>query len=136
LSRRRFWLRIAWGVFVVGLVAVGFGPSLRFLGYWPRHHPQVTMQWDIVRLAADRRSVEIRVDECGADYAGTTVTRVGDDVDLMVSTREDDDDGKVACVAFDRMPKHVVHFGFVLPPDGRVIASGCPKTECGASATT
>jgi hypothetical protein len=131
LSRRRFWRRTAGGVLLVALVVVGFGPAMRLLGYWPRHSAEVTMNWDLVRISQDRRSVVIRVDECGVDYAGADVMRVGANVQLTVSTRADDDAAKISCTTFAHMPTHVVHLGFVLPTRGYVLASGCPETECG-----
>jgi hypothetical protein len=136
LSRRRFRRRVAGGVLVVALLVVGTRPVLRTLGILSTsRHTQITMAWDVVRISSDRRAVVIRVDECGVTYAGAAVLRVGNDVQLMVSTRKDDDD-KIACPTFAHMPTHVVHFGFALQPTGHVLASGCPATECGDDATT
>lgn len=129
ISRRRFYRRVIGTLVVAAVLIVATGPTLRYLGYLPRHRGQVTMRWDLVQLSPDRRSVEIRVDQCGAEYNGTKVKRVGVNVRLTVSVYNDVD-GKLACVPFDRMPAHVVHFGFTLPADGRVLPSGCPKAAC------
>jgi len=129
LSRRRFWRRVAWGVFLFGLLLIGTAPALRSLGYLSTaKHAQVTMEWDVVRVASDRQSVLIRVDECGSDYVGTRVARVGADVRFTVLLRPDDAANDLTvCGTFLEMPIHVVHLGFALPPDGRVLASGCPR---------
>jgi hypothetical protein len=135
LSRRRFWRRVAWSVFVVALVAAGTRPALHSISTLTRtHHSRVTMRWDVVRISGDRRSVVIRVDECGFEYAGTQVMRVGSNVRLAVMTHSDD--GASTCGRFDEMPMHVVHLGFALPASGRVLASGCPRDECGDDDST
>jgi hypothetical protein len=137
LSRRRFWRRIAWAVFFLVLVVVGTRPAYHSIRTLTRtHHSHVTHRWDVVQLADDRRSVVIRVDECGVDYAGTRVTRVGSNVRLIVSTRPDRDDGATTCGRFDEMPVHLVRFGFALPASGHVLASGCPRDECGDEGAT
>lgn len=46
---------------------LGFGPTMRLLGYWPRHRAELTMEWDVVRISPDRRLVVIRVNECGTE---------------------------------------------------------------------
>jgi hypothetical protein len=131
LSRRRFWRRVAWTILILALLAVGTRPALHSIGTLTRrHHSRVTMLWDVVRVAGDRRSVVIRVDECGVDYAGARVTRVGANVRLTVSTRPDRDPDSATCGRFDEMPVHVVQLGFALPASGRVLASGCPVDEC------
>jgi hypothetical protein len=112
------------------LLAFGTLPTLRFFGLLSDDAPNVTTQWDVVRVAPDRRSAVIRVDECAGGYDNTTVMRVGENVRLLV-TVDDDVEGSVDCVPFDQMPTHIVNFGFTLPANGHVIASGCPKVECG-----
>jgi len=105
-------------------------PMLRFFGLVATEKAQVTTQWDVVRVARDRRSVVIRVDECGGDYDSATVMRVGANVRLTVTVNSDVS-GPVDCVPFGQMPTHVVHLGFTLPAGGHVVPSGCPKLECG-----
>ena len=131
LSRRRFRRRVAWCVLLLALVLIGTRPALHSLSRLTRHHSHITMRWDVVRISGDRRAIVIRVDECGVDYAGADVVRVGANVRLTVSTRPDgDSDGALTCGRFDEMPTHVVHLGFALPSSGHVLASGCPRDEC------
>jgi hypothetical protein len=138
LSRRRFWRRVAWSVLLAALLLIGIRPAAHTLHHLTTsHRSRVTMDWDVVRISSDRRAVVIRVDECGFDYSGTQVARVGADVRLTVSTRTDEsDDDTLTCGRFDEMPMHVVHLGFALPASGRVLASGCPKLECGDDGAT
>jgi len=137
LSRRRFWRRVGAGALLAALVLIGAPPALHSLRHLASDRElQVTMHWDVVRISSDRRAVVIRVDECGSDYAGTQVSRIGSNVQLTVSTVAEHGVGALTCGSFAEMPTHVVHLGFALPHSGRVLASGCPKTECDDDGTT
>lgn len=130
ISRRRFYRRVTGTVLVAVVLFFGTVPTLHFFGLLSNQSSHATRQWDVVRLAPDRRSVVIRVDECSGDFDGASVMRVGRDVRLTV-TIDDESPGTVECVPFPQMPTHVVRFNFMLPADGTVIDSGCPKVECG-----
>ena len=122
LSRRRFIRRTVGGVILAALLIVGFVPTLRYLGYLPRHGTrEVTDAWQVVRLSSYRSSVQIRVDECGVEYDGADVARAGRDVRLIVYVRAVAGAHVASCVPFERMPTHVVTLGFVLAKTGRVL---------------
>jgi hypothetical protein len=115
------------GVVLAVLVVVGGAPTLRFMGLLPHHARRFPVaQWEVVSLSADRRSVQIRVDECGAVYDGTLATKVGHNVRLTVYERDDNERGEPAClnIPFDRMPTHIVMLGFMLPKSGHVLRAG------------
>jgi hypothetical protein len=118
---------------VSAIVVVGCAPTLRFLGYLPkRGKAEVTNDWQVVSIAADRRSAIIRVETCAARVDAVRVTPVGTNVRLMVIERKEAVPNPllVDCVAFSMMPTRVVNFGFTLPAGGHVLASGCPTYVC------
>lgn len=110
---------------MTAVVVVGCAPTLRYLGYLPvSGSREVTLQWQIADLAADRRSAVIRVDTCHTRFDGARATKVGRDVRLTVFVRQEPGGGKVSCPQLSQMPTHVVEFGFVLPPGGHVVREG------------
>ena len=110
---------------VTAVVVVGCAPTLRYLGYLPElGSREVTMQWQVAHIAADRRSAVIRVDTCHSRFDGARATKVGRDVRLTVFVRQEQRAGKVSCAPLSRMPTRVVEFGFVLPAGGRVVGEG------------
>jgi hypothetical protein len=131
LSRRRLTRRIIVGALVAAVVVVGFMPTLRYFGLVHSLGPRVaTNRWEVVSIAANRRSAVIKVDTCHAELDGVDVMRVEHDVRLTVYVRQEHGFAPVSCPAVSRMPTHRVQFGLVLPVDGTVLASGCPKRLC------
>jgi hypothetical protein len=121
-SRRRVIRRTLLGVLAAAIAVVGCAPTLRYLGYLPRlGRREGTTRWEVVALAGDRRSAEIRVDTCRARFDGVSLTRVGRDIRLAVFVRPELGAGKVSCVPPARMPSHTVAFGFALPVGGRIL---------------
>src|SRR5436190_13664618 len=131
LSRRRFIRRTIGFMLLAAIVVVGCQPTLRYLGYVaPKGKREVAHDWRVVKIAGDRRSVQIRVDVCNARFAGVHVARAGSDVRLTVfERREPVGDSIIDCVPFSQMPTYVVMLGFSLPDAGRVVGE-CPESRC------
>jgi hypothetical protein len=125
--------RVVAGLLVGGVVVVGCAPALSWIGLvHPLGKREVTTEWQVVSIAADRRSTVIRVGACAEQYSGTDVSRVGRNVRLTVFRRKEyvAHPQTLDCVAFWMMPTQTVDFGFTLPADGHVIDSGCAAAVC------
>jgi hypothetical protein len=121
-SRRRVFRWAAAAFVVAAILYVAGVPALRYMGYL-RYPVKLgsSARWELVRIADDRESAEIRVDECRARFDRADVKRVGRDARLTVLTRAYESVVTAPCPSFADMPAHLVEFGFVLPSDGRVL---------------
>jgi hypothetical protein len=127
----RWFTQIAFWLIVFAILFVSCAPMLRSLGFLPNlGKPHLASGWQVVRVADDRLSAVIRVDECGSRYSGVQVIREGRNVRLAVFVRDEKDDVQRSCVPLERMPTRVAQFGFALPAGGRILERGCPERVC------